>query len=88
MYSRYHPAFGVSTRKLLDDHNISEIGRMSEGESRPQVGKPVVVRTPDRREYRGTLIEIRGEATAVVRLDTGWAVSYPIGMVHADPTRG
>jgi hypothetical protein len=49
----------------------------------------VVVRTPDRREYRGTLIEIRrlpdGREMAVVRLDTGWLTSYPRHMVHPDP---
>ena len=49
-------------------------------------GQRIVVRTPDRREYRGELLELRagaGEnATAVVRLDTGWLTSYPIAMVH------
>jgi hypothetical protein len=49
-------------------------------------GQRIVVRTPDRREYRGQLVELRTggaeNATAVVRLDTGWLTSYPITMVH------
>ncbi|HEY8686169.1 MAG TPA: hypothetical protein VIO57_11230 [Chloroflexota bacterium] len=54
---------------------------------RPLPGQRIVVRTPDRREYRGELVELRtgarDNATAVVRLDTGWLTSYPIAMVHA-----
>ncbi|HEX6506670.1 MAG TPA: hypothetical protein VF221_03470 [Chloroflexota bacterium] len=50
-----------------------------------EVGKPVVVQTPDRREYRGRLVELRearsGKPTAVIRLDTGWVTSYPVHMV-------
>lgn len=48
-------------------------------------GERVVVRTPDRREYRGVLVETRMSATgrreAVVRLDTGWLTAYPLEMV-------
>ena len=55
-------------------------------------GDRIVVRTPDRREYRGRLVEIRGSeggpATAVVRLDTGWITSYPLHMVHKDEPSG
>jgi hypothetical protein len=51
-------------------------------------GDRIVVRTPDRREFRGRLVEIRdaggGRATAVVRLDTGWVTSYPLDMVERD----
>lgn len=50
------------------------------------VGDAIVVRTPDRREYRGSLLEIRGgvaeKPVAVVRLDTGWETTYPLAMVH------
>ncbi len=53
-----------------------------------QRGDPVVVRTPDRREYRGHLLEWRegasGPQRAVVRLDTGWVTTYPVHMVHLD----
>jgi len=55
----------------------------------PVSGDRIVVRTPDRREYRGRLIEIRpapsGSDVAVVRLDTGWETSYPVSLVHLDP---
>jgi len=51
-----------------------------------KIGGRIVVRTPDRREYRGELVEIRvgngGSKVAVVRLDTGWLTSYPVAMVH------
>jgi hypothetical protein len=63
-------------------------------EIRPRPGQRIVVRTPDRREYRGELLEVRTgsgvNATAVVRLDTGWLTSYPMTMVHAleDPSSG
>ena len=50
----------------------------------------VIVRTPDRREYRGRLVVVRklpdGREMAVVRLDTGWVTSYPKSMVHIDPS--
>jgi len=53
-----------------------------------QRGDPVVVRTPDRREYRGHLVEWRegaaGQQQVVVRLDTGWVTTYPMQMVHLD----
>jgi len=52
-----------------------------------QVGQAIVVRTPDRREYRGTLLELRSQddrQVAVVRLDTGWVTTYPLRMVSAD----
>jgi len=53
-----------------------------------QRGDPVVVRTPDRREYRGHLLEWRegvaGQQQVVVRLDTGWLTTYPEHMVHLD----
>ncbi len=53
-----------------------------------QRGDPVVVRTPDRREYRGHLLEWRegvaGQPQVVVRLDTGWVTTYPVHMVHLD----
>lgn len=51
-----------------------------------EIGGRIVVRTPDRREYRGELVELRsgngGSEVAVVRLDTGWLTSYPVAMVH------
>jgi hypothetical protein len=62
--------------------------------ARLQVGQRIVVRTPDRHEYRGVLVELRagrGESeVAVVRLDTGWLTSYPLVMVHPleEPRRG
>ena len=47
----------------------------------------IVVRTPDRREYRGWFLELRvrddGKQVAVVRLDSGWVTTYPVHMVHA-----
>jgi hypothetical protein len=59
---------------------------MTDGRSL-EVGGRIVVRTPDRRAYRGELVELRvrdGEhEVAVVRLDTGWLTSYPVSMVHA-----
>jgi hypothetical protein len=55
----------------------------------PAVGSRIIVRPPDRREYRGRLLEIRrdtlGRNLAVVRLDTGWVTTYPVSMVSADP---
>lgn len=58
-----------------------------------EAGDRIVVRTPDRREYRGHLIEVRtdpsGTERAIVRLDTGWVTSYPLGMVEREePRRG
>jgi hypothetical protein len=59
-----------------------------------EIGGRIVVRTPDRREYRGELVEFRignsGSDVAVVRLDTGWLTSYPVAMVHPLdlPSRG
>jgi hypothetical protein len=59
-----------------------------------EIGGRIVVRTPDRREYRGELVEFRigisGSEMAVVRLDTGWLTSYPVAMVHPldSPSRG
>ncbi|MGH2449359.1 MAG: hypothetical protein ACRDFS_12255 [Chloroflexota bacterium] len=53
----------------------------------PQPGKRIVVRTPDRHEYRGWLVEIRerdGKREALVRLDTGWETAFPVQMVEAD----
>jgi hypothetical protein len=54
---------------------------------RPEAGERVVVRTPDRREYRGRLLEIRERDSrpyALVRLDTGWETTYPLHMVHPE----
>ena len=49
----------------------------------------IVVRTPDRREFRGYLLEIEvrseGRRFAVVELDSGWVTSYPESMVHQEP---
>lgn len=50
-------------------------------------GERVVVRTPDRREFRGRLLAYRqqaGQFVAVVRLDTGWETTYPAAMVWKD----
>jgi hypothetical protein len=51
-------------------------------------GQRVVVRTPDRREFRGQLLEIRitdqGSQAGVVKLDTGWVTTYPMSMVHRE----
>lgn len=62
-----------------------EIG-LSEGHTL-RIGERIVVRTPDRREYRGVLVETRMSATgrreAVVRLDTGWLTTYPLEMVDS-----
>jgi hypothetical protein len=51
-------------------------------------GDRIVVRTPDRREYCGRLLELRDtprNAQALVRLDSGWETSYPVHMVHRAP---
>lgn len=48
-------------------------------------GQRVVVKTPDRREWRGRIVNIRtgepGRRRIVVRLDTGWETSYPEQLV-------
>lgn len=50
-----------------------------------------MIATPDRREFRGELLELReredGQKLAVVRLDTGWLTTYPLEMVHPDEKR-
>lgn len=52
-------------------------------------GQRVVVRTPDRREFRGVLLEVthvEGERpVAMVRLTTQWITRYPLHMIHPDP---
>ncbi len=55
-------------------------------EHRPAVrpGDRVVIRTPDRREFRGVLVEPRGEDAAVVRLDTGWLTTYPLRLIFPE----
>ncbi len=54
-------------------------------------GDRIVISTPDRREFRGRLVEIRdradGKKLAVVRLDTGWLTTYPLDMVHREEDR-
>lgn len=52
-------------------------------------GDRIAVRTPDRREFRGEVVEVRaGEGKVVVRLDTGWVTTYPSHMVHRlDPRK-
>jgi hypothetical protein len=56
-----------------------------------KTGDRVVVATPDRREFRGRLVELReradGKKLAVIRLDTGWVTTYPLDMVHAEKQR-
>jgi hypothetical protein len=56
-----------------------------------QAGDRVVIATPDRREFRGELLELReredGKRLAVVRLDTGWLTTYPLEMVHPEERR-
>jgi hypothetical protein len=55
----------------------------------PRPGDAIVVRTPDRREFRGRLLEVRtgthGRPEAVVRLDTGWVTAFPLTMISSDP---
>lgn len=55
------------------------------------VGDPIVVHTPDRRQYRGVFIGYRAEEAGtprlLVRLDTGWQTSFPAEMVHRDTQR-
>lgn len=50
-------------------------------------GDRIVIRTPDRREFRGVLVEFRGEGAAVVRLDTGWVTTYPVSLIFPDAPR-
>jgi hypothetical protein len=53
-----------------------------------KAGDRVVVRTPDRRDYRGIVLGLRqednGRVVVVLRLDTGWEVTYPVGMVYVE----
>jgi hypothetical protein len=55
-----------------------------------RIGDRIVVRTPDRRQWRGELVELKenqsGRPIALVRLDTGWLTSYPIDLLHREPT--
>lgn len=53
-------------------------------ENRPAVGERIVVRTPDRREFRGRIVEYRGPDSAVVRFDTGWVTTYPLRLIFPD----
>jgi hypothetical protein len=53
----------------------------------PEIGERIVVRTPDRHEFRGVLVATR-EGKAVVRLDTGWVTSFPLRMISSDRPRG
>jgi hypothetical protein len=54
----------------------------------PEPGERIVIRTPDRREFRGEYIALR-DGRVVVRLDTGWVTTYPRRMVFRDrPPRG
>jgi len=61
-----------------------------DGSEAPQPGQRVIVRTPDRREWRGVALGVRegpdGTALVEIRLDTGWVTTYPIRMVF--PTEG
>lgn len=50
-------------------------------------GQRVVVRTPDRHQWRGRLVAVKdqdGRALAVVRLDSGWVTAYPLAMVEPE----
>ena len=46
--------------------------------------------THDGHRFKGTLIEVRTDTTervvAVIRLETGWVISYPLDMVSQDTT--
>ena len=53
------------------------------GEELPEQGERIVIRTPDRREFRGEYIALR-DGRVVVRLDTGWVTTYPRRMVFRD----
>lgn len=53
-----------------------------------QPGDRIVVRTPDRREFRGRLIAVTRDGkreTALVRLDTGWETRFPLALVYPEP---
>lgn len=56
------------------------------------VGERVVVQTPDRREFRGRLVEYRNlpgdRKGAVVRLDTGWLTTYPLELLRPEAGAG
>ncbi len=50
-------------------------------------GQRVVVKTPDRHQWRGRLVEVKeadGRRLAVVRLDTGWVTTYPVAIVQRE----
>ncbi len=55
-------------------------------------GDRIVIRTPDRREFRGILVERKqhpdGRSMVVVRLDTGWVTTYPAELVYPDAPAG
>jgi hypothetical protein len=57
----------------------------------PKPGVRIVVQTPDRREFRGVLLEVKrdadGREIGRVRLDTGWETTYPLTMIAAEPRR-
>ena len=54
----------------------------------PAPGDGVVVSTNDGHLFKGRLIEVRTDVSdrvvAVIRLETGWVVSYPLEMVSQD----
>jgi hypothetical protein len=52
-------------------------------------GDRIVIRTPDRREFRGVLTEVRNTTSGVVRLDTGWVTTFPLALMSLEkpPTR-
>ena len=56
------------------------------GDATLRAGQRVVVRTPDRREFRGILVELK-EQSAVIRFDTGWMTTYPLHLVFAEDAR-
>ena len=53
------------------------------------IGERVVVKTPDRREFRGRVVERKtlpgGREAAVVRLDTGWLTTFPMALLRPEP---
>lgn len=55
------------------------------------VGERVVVKTPDRREFRGRVVGLKalsgGRPAAVVRLDSGWLTTYPLELLHPEDGR-
>ena len=83
----------MNNRRIVSECQTISRSSMTD-EILPRPGQRIVVRTPDRREYRGELLELRTgsehNAIAVVRLDTGWLTSYPVSMVHVleEPSRG